>query len=434
MKWLLLAPLFIAIVCQGAVHTAAGLSEAQVQAAIDLCSDGDTARLPDGSATWTSGVTISGKGITINPATRLGVSLTQNGSGTMFAFTRDSTHVSTLAGVRFVDGSGAGRYVDISGSGRPVILCSNFMEFADSGVDHCVKITGRGSILHNNAIFVTPDGENIEARSAIWVKGDVSAGEAEWDLADTIGTGDITGEVNLYFEDNFVTNITQQTVDCDEECRLVFRHNTMKDSAVVVHGGDTSCGGGGRQWEFYDNTFIRVDNGFPINRWFYLRGATGVIMDNVIPEAGSPDGMTFPNKVEIDFTIQYLRRDSSCPLSCWGVDDPGNQYPAPLQIGQNTDTPDSIPDKPVIVSGNTGDGTSSGNFITRSDFTDEPQCTGTPDVVADYVQPGRDYTNANVWGYTKFTYPHPLRSEAGGGDGETVRIQKVRALKLPIRR
>ena len=32
-----------------------------------------------------------------------------------------------------------------------------------------------------------------------------------------------------------------------------------------------------------------------------------------------------------------------------------------------------------------------------------------------YIQQGRDYVLSNTWGWTPYTYPHPLQSIGGGG-------------------
>ncbi len=58
--WLALAP-----VLQGATRTAASLSPADVQAAVDAADDGDTVKLPAETATWTACVKIDGKCITV---------------------------------------------------------------------------------------------------------------------------------------------------------------------------------------------------------------------------------------------------------------------------------------------------------------------------------------------------------------------------------
>lgn len=51
-----------------ATIAAAGATVAQVQAAIDLASTGDTVTVPAGTETWASGITISGKNITVQGA------------------------------------------------------------------------------------------------------------------------------------------------------------------------------------------------------------------------------------------------------------------------------------------------------------------------------------------------------------------------------
>ena len=53
---------------QGATRTAGSLSQADIQTAVDAAVDGDTVQLPEGIATWTAGVTVNGKFITIQGA------------------------------------------------------------------------------------------------------------------------------------------------------------------------------------------------------------------------------------------------------------------------------------------------------------------------------------------------------------------------------
>ena len=61
--WLALGPTL-----QGATRTAASLSAADVQAAVDAAADGDTVKLPAGTATWTACVKVAGKYVTVTGA------------------------------------------------------------------------------------------------------------------------------------------------------------------------------------------------------------------------------------------------------------------------------------------------------------------------------------------------------------------------------
>jgi hypothetical protein len=161
----------------------------------------------------------------------------------------------------------------------------------------------------------------------------------------------------------------------------------------VFHGGyptDSSPGGGTRQFEVYNNTFDRVSNNVPINKWIWVRGSSGVIANNVMDKADSPDGSTYPNKREILLTV-------GCPTS----------YPVQYQVGQSSQTAAS-PTQPLAIFGNTGPGTSDSNFIVvAGSETAGPPCSS-PNT---YIQKGRDYVLSNTWGWTPYVYPHPLQGE-----------------------
>ena len=57
--------LFLSAAASAASYTASSCATSAVQAAINSAVGGDTVIIPAGSCTWTSGVTISGKGITL---------------------------------------------------------------------------------------------------------------------------------------------------------------------------------------------------------------------------------------------------------------------------------------------------------------------------------------------------------------------------------
>jgi hypothetical protein len=82
-KWLLFALLFSALsvgTLHAANHAAATCNTSDVQTAINAAAEGDTVTIPAGTCTWTSGVTISGKGITVTGA----------GSGRIIAYSSDT--------------------------------------------------------------------------------------------------------------------------------------------------------------------------------------------------------------------------------------------------------------------------------------------------------------------------------------------------------
>ena len=87
-KWLSFALLFSALstaTLHAATHAAATCNTSDVQAAINAAAEGDTVTIPAGTCTWTSGVTISGKGITVTGA----------GSGRIIAYSSSTLTIGT---------------------------------------------------------------------------------------------------------------------------------------------------------------------------------------------------------------------------------------------------------------------------------------------------------------------------------------------------
>jgi len=225
-----------------------------------------------------------------------------------------------------------------------------------------------------------------------------------------MGTSDTTGTNNFYVEDSDFHAWLNAT-DIDDCGRAVFRRNVFNNAGFGTHGADTS-NYGVRHYEIYDNEF--VFNGksdgttFNLNWWFFLRGGTGVIADNIMPDINSGD---YGNKAEINATVMNLQRNGG-PNGCWGANIAGNQYPAPRQVGMGYVTGaagnDAITYKgdsePLYIWGN-----SIAPAVGRSDFggTD----CASPDSTANYFVAGRDFIEDGTKkpGYTKYPYPHPQR-------------------------
>jgi hypothetical protein len=306
----------------------------------------------------------------------------------MVNLNKNSSSPTRLSGFRF---TGTDAHFDTGGSAsaRPYIIDNNY--FRADGAARTLHVGANGGVLHHN-----------QFTAVNWTSTDVfniQTGE-DWSQAPTFGADDTTGERNIYFEDNTFTNIVETAPDGDGGARLVIRYNTYVDSSIVFHGGyptDSSGDGGNRQFEVYNNTFTRVSNSVPINKWVWVRGGTGVIANNVISRADSPDGSTYPNKTEIRLSL-------ACP----------GGYPVQYQVGQSTQTPQNPPSRPLLIFGNTGTGALDGNFISVGSSDTAGGSCSSP---GNYIQSGRDYMSSNAWGWRPFTYPHPLQNFVGGTGG-----------------
>jgi hypothetical protein len=107
-------------------------------------------------------------------------------------------------------------------------------------------------------------------------------------------------------------------------------------------------------------------------------------------KADSPDGSSFVNKDEIRLTL-------ACPSA----------YPIQYQVGQSNQIRESTPSRPLLIFGNSGAGSVDGNFISVGSSNTAGGTCSTP---SNYIRVGRDYNLSNTWGWTPYTYPHPLQS------------------------
>lgn len=449
MRWLLLLLVFVGnayAACSGSspTWTAASCSRTDVNDCITGATAGDTINVPaGGSCDWSAGLTISGlKLIGAGKSASTGTVVT-GGTVTM---TKHASQYTRLSGFRF---TGTGRHVTIGGNPSDkayIVDNSYFFTNGGSGSSTMIRPNVNGGLFYLNDFYASSgtgaDVFNIGVSVSDW---DSSTG------AHTLGDADTTGENNIYFEDNTWTNIRETGPDADTGTRLVVRFNDYTDASIVLHSGspnDTGLTEGGhRHSEFYGNTFDRVSNAEPINKWIWVRGGVAIIVNNSWDDANSPDGFSYTGKKEVEFTV-------GCPGS----------YPTDLQVGQLYVPSENPPTWGVQIANNTQ---LTGTFNYTIGAGPVVSC-GTP---SSFVQADRDFfvavtsgsfsgttgsgygalsarpstctagvfywatdqggwnnsgsgdqgrlykcTATNTWTtwYTPYTYPHPLRNEGGG--------------------
>src|SRR5262249_24514308 len=104
---------------QAATVNAASCSQANVQAAIASASNGDTVIVPAGSCTWTSGISLGTKAITLQGAGIGATNITHNISGSqvnLITFAQHATIHTRITGFSFLGGSYDHRMISTSGS------------------------------------------------------------------------------------------------------------------------------------------------------------------------------------------------------------------------------------------------------------------------------------------------------------------------------
>jgi hypothetical protein len=397
--WLICLCLLATRTATAATITAASCSRTDVGNAVSSAADGDIVVVPNGNCGWSSPLTISGKGIHLKGQTKGSVNISHNaGSANLITVSTDASHNVEVSNLTFLAGtaSGSAEYLYVTGSGgRPAFVHDNYFRSVNFTVD-CIRWGAPGGVIWNNTFeSLDADGSNS---GCLQIKADAMSNS--WSTASTMGTADTTGTANVYVEDNTFKKILVQSVDVDDNQRAVIRHNLFDNSGFVYHGADTSPSGV-RHVEVYNNTFVFTPSGsgynYPLNLnwWVYIRGGSGVWTDNVMPDISSG---YWGNKPEIAMIVQNIRRNSG-PYACW------TQYPAPHQIGQSSNASGQTITDPVYIWNNTGGGAQAPGI---TDYN--PDECGRNLQTSNFVQSGRDFVMGPKPGYTKYAYPHPLRT------------------------
>ena len=397
------SPAVSAITSAGSVGSgneivASSASRADVQAAVNAASDGDTVLIPNGSATWTSGITTTKQIIikaqnytpTSGGSTSRNVTLTASSSGQLFNFTTGNTAHCGLVGIRFNEGSQS-RYISVTGSGsKPMLVADCTFEFpiayGNNPGDAFIAWEALGGVFWN-CYFIS----NRTSNSQVGGLGCFFTSPRSWETASTMGDDDTNGDVNLYVEDSTMIDC-ELLFDVDQAGRFVLRNSSMDGSALLTHGFTSGPYGGGRHVEVYDNTFESSDPVEAINlsgRYFWLRAGTCVITDNDF--AGPVDTASYGP------TIVCLQiGDNTAPSGSDAAMQPGWGHNGTTDIRE-----------PIYIWDNTGAMGSEWNFNDSS---------GSWSSVTNVASaPGE--ANAEIFvdlgakpGYSKYTYPHPFRN------------------------
>jgi hypothetical protein len=411
--------------------TAASCASTAVQAAINSAARGDTVVIPNGSCTWTSGVTISGKGIIVHGQSQAGVVITDNVATYGITLTEDTSFHTQISNMT-VTGSGVFIWVlpfsTPTDTGQAVLI--HDLVAHDTAV---IRLEANRGVIYSNTVTGSNSlGDNIEFVQCKSPSGLTTS----WTTASTMGTTDTTGQSNSYIEDNTFTDVLQAVIDVDDNCRTVIRHNTFNNSAMASHGADTSFYGN-RHAEIYDNTFIFTDHSPDcvatrnIPYFIFWRGGTGLLTNNT--GLVNMSSNCWGSKPALVMTLENLGRDAGAD-ACWGLNTTnGANYHAPRQpgfgrvtgtgtdgLGRTNDSITYVGDSEPFYIWNQNLTPSLTNYDDNG--TSFNSCVVThpgsvPDTVNHYLVSGRDFINDGTAkpGWTRYTYPHPLRSGSGSG-------------------
>ncbi len=378
---------------KAATRTAASASLTDVQAAVSAASDGDTVMIPNGSVTWTGGISTSkqimirAQNYTPTPAGTAGpgatsrsVTIVNNSSSPLFAFTTGNSYHCGLAGIAFQDGGGSGAHISVSGNGSKVALVNDVFFTLQNRfwpAQAAIVWTARGGVMWNivgdaTAATATTGGVGTDG------VGMLVTSPLAWNTASTMGALDSAGTINLYVEDSTFKNLSQFP-DIDDNGRFVARYCVMDGTWGITHGFTSLWGG--RHFEYYNNTFSVTYNSSPYRnmagRYFWCRAGTGIFTDNTV---NTPANASYWGNVS-----QLSIGDNTSPGS----------YPQARQPGWGHNGSNNVLD-PMYIWNQSG-----GRAYTY----------GFQGSWNNIVQVNRElYVNNGAKpGYTKYTYPHPLR-------------------------
>lgn len=387
---------------------AAGCSQQEVQKAIDAAAGGDNVLVPAGSAVWTTSqenrpaVVISRKGrekrITLQGA-GIGKTIITDATGPQcFQVVIKASETGIYNTVK--DKSFRITGITFKGRGGDALISTT--GYTNWRIDHCsfensgrsLWVSGIGLIDH--CVFDKKDnGQSVFVSHMDFAGKD--HGDGSWSSPLSLGT-----EKAVYIEDcifNYYAQKPNAALDGCFGARVVFRHNTLVNAFVAVHGTETSGRGRSiRSYEIYDNSFTLEAPGEHFTAIF-LRGGTGVIFKNKLI-GGYRAFVLATNYRSRDSYPPWGRCDGS---NKWDGNQESNGYPAMDQIGRSTDNGPGTPQQhePLYEWNNTLNGG-------KADIA----VSGGPQVQA-HIKRGRDYHNDKSRpDYSPYVYPHPLTSYA----------------------
>src|SRR5438876_7932866 len=277
-KWLLFAILLATLSereARASTVTATSCNVSDVQTAINSAKDGDTVIIPNGSCSWSSGISTA-KQITIQGATVGGVTITDadaNAGDNLLSLTIGNSFHTNIAYLRVLPGTGKGSYISMNGTGLPPLMHDMYFNLPNFQLQHAVSWAVAGGVIWNTTFEST---DNIGGACGTQVGSDsgsiVIKSTLSWDAPSTMGTLDTNGDENLYIEDSTFSYVGQ-VPDVDDNGRVVVRHSTISNTSGGLTHGTTSATGG-RQMEYYNNSFVYSNTNRNANRYFWGRAGT----------------------------------------------------------------------------------------------------------------------------------------------------------------
>ncbi|HEY2424005.1 MAG TPA: VCBS repeat-containing protein [Chthoniobacterales bacterium] len=416
-------------VCGAAVYQSNGTA-ASVQALHTIAQNGDTITLPPGTFTWSTHVSFS-KAVNVQGAGTAqtviydNVPKTGGSQSVLWSF-----NVASGQSIRVTGFTVRGQTQDTQNHNQGTLAF--FGGSHKIRIDHVNIIRpGTGAMIFGGDLWGVIDHcyfDDSNFKQAIQVHHGNWNGDAEgWGDGSYEDSLHLGTERAIYIEDcTFLGSGTAGAgvVDGSFGGRFVFRHNTVTNDTLAMHGTEGFRGRGLRSYEIYDNRFVS-SSGILVYA-LYLRSGTGVIFDNSFFGGGGVRGYRY------GLLLTVYRATTGTGQSCsnnnfgapwnmatgsnpWDGNSGARGYPAIDQVGRGT-CADAIRGDPPV---NQTTGTQSwphnaSEPVYEWGDTIQPIPNNPGALVAvqcspDLIQAGRDFhVGTPMPGYTPYPYPHPL--------------------------
>jgi hypothetical protein len=360
-----------------------------IQAAIDTAISGDIIKLPEGTATWETTLTIpDDKKITLfgKGVDKTIISTSENAPRTLINMSYSGSRVTNI-GFELANDNGDG--ISVGGIGWRIDNCK-----FDNMISHTIEGVVVWGTSRNSACptGVVDHCEFNSTRALVVGYAGLLANEI-WSEPLELGTD------NAVFIEDCIFNFKKfgNAIDANYGGRYVFRYNTLYDVYIEAHSvqGNNRAA---RSWEIYENIINKVE----LAVWtpFFMRGGTGVIFNNTITGYWSSPTVTVDNRRSFETFSISGTCDGTSP---WDGNEDASGYPARDQIGRSTDAwlwtesnpyPTQTLD-PMYQWNNLYNGSEIEVYVHNN--------------CGIHIKKNRDYyDNIAKPGYTPYEYPHPL--------------------------
>ena len=292
-----------------------------VMAAIDQAADGDTITIPAGQCTiangtaWRASASVS-KRLKIQGAGIDTTTIQDNRDQAAVDFPRfeakqiltwnvPSTGLSTMSGITW-QGYGGSRsspfgpqlgMLSFTGDGSHKLFRLHHMKFVPRGTANAAAgfiTSGLFGVVDHITCDLLVGQAPCHYTYLDSYQGIGASGDNSWATASTMGT-----DQAMYFEDNQYLAVAsaffQFAADSLGGARVVYRHNTVRNTDIASHGTDSDgrLRRGVRHSEIYNNQFYIDAGNTGLTFATGLRGGTGVLFENTITvdPAGTLSGL-----------------------------------------------------------------------------------------------------------------------------------------------